>query len=121
MKYKKDILHSLFPFVRLFKDYKKTFKDIKKESKDFDFWNSNIGLALKLYSLTIVIPILSTLFVIFGNILIPGKMRHGFFEGIWDSWYGFYVSGQFYDIAAWRWQIVLLIFSFIFVVLEKDR
>jgi hypothetical protein len=116
----KKILYTFFPFIPMFTGYSKLLKDSGRNLKEFDFWDSNIGLTLKFYFLTIIIPILGTVFGIFGHILVPDKMRYGFFEGIWQMWSQFYVTGHFIDIEAWRWQIVLLLFSFIFISLTRD-
>lgn len=122
MKILKFILNAIFPlflFKTLFLNIKDDMKDGAAELKKFDFWDSNIGWTLKLYSLTSVIPIAGTVMIIFFSIL-GQTMRYSFFEGIWRMWSDFYVTGTFLDIAAWRWQIILLIVAFIFNLSNKN-
>ena len=119
MKALKFIFKLLFPFVDLFKNIKSDFKDGASELKKFDFWDSNIGWTLKLYTLTTVIPIAGTAMIIFFTIL-GQDMIYPFFEGIWHMWSGFYVTGTFLDIAAWRWQLILLAVSFLFTIGQKN-
>jgi hypothetical protein len=119
MKILKNILFILFPFIPIFKNIKSDWSDIGKDLKDFDFWDSNIGWTLKLYTLTAVIPFAGTVMILIFTIL-GQSMKFGFFEGIWKLWSGFYATGTFLDIAAWRWQLFLLLFAFIFTISQKD-
>lgn len=119
MKKFKNILYILFPFIPIFKNIKSDWLDMREYLKDFDFWDSNIGWTLKLYTLTTVIPFAGTVMMLLFTIL-GQSMKFGFFEGIWKLWSGFYVTGSFLDIAAWRWQLFLLLFAFIFTISQKD-
>ncbi len=122
MKILKFILNIIFPFL-LFKTLFLNIKDDMKDGvcalKKFDFWDSNIGWTLKLYSLTSVIPFAGTVMIILFSIL-GQTMKYSFFEGIWRMWCDFYITGTFLDVAAWRWQIILLIVAFIFNIANKD-
>lgn len=119
MKMLKTILSTLFPFIIIFKNLKCSLVDIKKDLNEFDFWDSNIGWSIKLYTLTTVIPLMGTVMMLFWTIL-GQSMKFGFFEGVWELWSSFYVTGTFLDIDAWRWQILLLLFAFIFTISQKD-
>jgi len=115
MKTFKSILRVIFPFYDMFK----RFKSDLSELKGFDFWDSDIGWTLKLYVLTTVIPICGTV-MIFLMTILGQSMKYSFFRGIWEIWSGFYVTGTFLDIAAWRWQILLLVVAFFFTITQKD-
>jgi len=115
----KTILRILFPFIDIFRTFKSDLKDGVKGLKEFDFWDSNIGWTLKLYTLTTVIPICGTVMILLFTIL-GQSMKYSFFEGIWNMWSGFYFTGTFLDISAWRWQILLLVVSFFFTITQKD-
>lgn len=115
----KDILYTVFPFIPMFTSYRKTFKRVKEDIKGFEFWDSTVGWSIKFYSLTAVIPFVGSIMNIFGHILIPDKMRYGIFEGMWQMWYQFYIAGNFIDIVAWRWQLGLILFTFLFTIMVK--
>lgn len=94
----------------------KTFRTAISELKNIDFWNSNLGWTIKLYSLTIVIPFSGTIMVILFKIL--GQTTKQIFELLYDIWVGFYFNGSFLSIDAWRWQLVLFIIAFLFTLSE---
>lgn len=105
--------------LSLFKDLYTSCADLYKDIKNINFWDSIVGWTIKLYSLTLVIPLSGTaLFVIWK--ILGYETRYTFFTTLWKIWTDFYINGSFLDIAAWRWQIVLIIFSFIFVATQKD-
>jgi len=119
MKILKTIFITLFPFIHIFKNLKSSLEDFKKDLKEFDFWDSNIGWSIKLYTLTTVIPFAGTVMMLFWTIL-GQSMKFGFFEGVWELWSDFYITGTFLNIDAWRWQLFLLLFAFIFTISQKD-
>jgi len=79
----------------------------------------NIKWAFKLWSLTIVIPIVITIIILFSIILgIDSPFTIG--EGLYKAWIGYYFTGTVEGIVAWRIHLVLLISCYLFVLLEKD-
>jgi hypothetical protein len=77
-----------------------------------------LGLALKLYSLTLVIPIsVSIINILFCGILGVESI-HGFWGNFYHIWIGFYFTGTFLGIIAWKWQLFLFLFSFLFTFTE---
>lgn len=73
----------------------------------------DLGWTLKLYALTLVIPITLTIM----NILVVGilglETKFGFlmnFKVIWVD----YFTGNFINVDAWRWHLGLLFCSFLF-------
>jgi hypothetical protein len=105
--------------LSLLKDFYKSCSDLYQDIKNIDFWDSVIGWTIKLYSLTLVIPFAgSALFIIWK--ILGQESRYTFFKTLWKIWSDFYITGSFLDISAWRWQILLIIFSFIFVATQKD-
>lgn len=105
----KQIFHSLFPMFRVFN--KKTLS-LLTPLFDRLLW------ALKLYSLTLSIPIASSVV----NIALVGILgvegTHGFWSNFYHIWVGFYFTGSFLDIIAWKWQLFLFFFSFLFTFTE---
>lgn len=74
----------------------------------------DIEWTLRLYSLTLVLPIsLSIMNIIFCGIL-GLHTKFGFWMNFKICWIDYYFTGQFLNIDAWRWQLGLLLFSFLF-------
>lgn len=73
-----------------------------------------IKWTLKLYSLTTVIPITLSI----GNIFLVGifgvESVHSFCYNFKIIWIDYYFTGSFLEIDAWRWQLGLLFFAFLF-------
>jgi hypothetical protein len=74
--------------------------------------------ALKFYSLTLSIPIASSVV----NIALVGILgiegTHGFWGNFYPMWVGFYFTGSFAGIIAWKWQLFLFFISFLFTFVE---
>lgn len=75
-----------------------------------------IKWTLKLYSLTTVLPITLSI----GNIILCGifgvESIHGFWMNFKIIWIDYYFTGSFCEIDAWRWQLGLFFFAFIFTI-----
>ena len=76
-----------------------------------DKFKYNLIWSLKLYSLTLIFPIVFTMAIVFITVL-DLETKYGFWEMMKISWIDFYFTGSFLDIDAWRWHIILLIASF---------
>jgi len=75
----------------------------------------SIEWTLKVYSLTTVIPITMTIInVVFCGLLGIETIYGGFWMNLKVIWVDYYLTGIFLDIEAWRWQLGLLFFSFLF-------
>ena len=72
----------------------------------------DIEWTLKLYSLTLVLPIVFTIVIIFIGIL-GVETKFGFLMNLKIIWVDYYFTGSFLDIAAWKWHLCLLLLSFI--------
>lgn len=100
----KKILQILFPQFSIFN--KNTLSQLAP-LLDRLMWT------LKIYSLTLVIPIsVSAINILMVGILgIPSL--HGFWENFYYIWIGYYFTGNFIGIIAYKWQLFLLAISFI--------
>ena len=100
----KKILQILFPQFSIFN--KNTLSQL---APLFD----RLMWTLKIYSLTLVIPISVSAV----NILMVGILGitslHGFWENFYHIWIGYYFTGNFIGIIAYKWQLFLLAISFI--------
>ena len=77
-----------------------------------------LGLALKLYSLTLVIPIsVSIINILFCGIL-GFESIHGFWGNFYHVWIGYYFAGHFLGIIAYKWQLFLFCIAFLFTFTE---
>jgi hypothetical protein len=77
-----------------------------------------IILTIKVYLLTIVIPLSITIFLIFGGIL-GLNLENGLLDSIKEIWLNYYFTGTISSVNAWKIQIVLFIISFIIVLDEE--
>lgn len=76
----------------------------------------NIEWTLKLYSLTIAIPLTFSVLNIFLCGIFGIETEFGFWMNFKVIWIDYYFTGSFLDISAWRWQIGLLFLSFFFTI-----
>lgn len=77
-----------------------------------------LGWALKLYSLTLAIPLAGSVV----NVLLCGVLGfetvHGFWGNFYHLWIGYYFTGYFLGIIAYKWQLFLFCFAFLFTFTE---
>lgn len=93
----------------------------KKETwtniKNVVVWESileHLEWTFKFYSFTLIIPIFySVAYVIFTILGINESVE--FFE----IWFDYFATGDFLDIAAWRWQLLLFLIANVIVLLSK--
>jgi len=79
---------------------------IKKIKRDLEW-------TLKLYSLTLVLPLtLSIMNILVGILGI--KTIFGFWMNFKVIWIDYYFTGSFCNIDAWRWHLGLLFLSYLF-------
>lgn len=80
---------------------------------------TNILWALKLYSLTLIIPICLTI----ANICIVGilgvETKYSFLMNFKVIWIDYYFTGSLGGIPAWRWQLLLLSSSAAIVLISN--
>lgn len=78
-----------------------------------------IEWTLKLYSMTLIIPITMTIVdLLFVGILdLPTK--YGFLYGLKVIWIDYYFTGYFLGIIAWKIQLCLLIISLIINIIKS--
>ena len=97
----------MWTVLKSLKGVLKSLLDIIMDKK-YDFWNSIVGWTVKLYSLTVIIPLAATIILLAYYILgIPTE------GNIMDIWFNFYIYGSFLGVESWRWHILLLLLSFI--------
>jgi hypothetical protein len=76
--------------------------------------------SIKLYSLTLVLPIILTIM----NIVIVGIIGFETTSGFWMNfkliWIDYYITGSIVEIDAWRIHLGLLFCSFLFIKLAKN-
>lgn len=86
-------------------------------SKDLDI-NRKISIiewTIKLWLLTIAIPISSTIVAIFLTIMGFAELDFSkLVDFIYQEWIGFYISGYLLGIIAWKIHLGILFLSFIF-------
>lgn len=73
----------------------------------------DLGWALKFYCLTLVIPISLTIMNILFVAILGVVTKFGFLMNLKIIWIDYYFTGSFLNIDAWRWQLCLLLFSFL--------
>ena len=78
---------------------------------NMDKFKYNLIWSLKLYSLTLIFPIVFTMAIVLITVL-DIETKYGFWKMMKISWIDFYFTGSFLDIDAWRWHIILLLVSF---------
>jgi hypothetical protein len=69
---------------------------------------ANILWVLKLYSLTLVIPVIISVLNIAAGIL-GIKTKYGFLGTFKVAWVDYYFTGSFYGIDSWRWHLLILL------------
>jgi hypothetical protein len=69
---------------------------------------TNILWVLKLYSLTLVIPVIISILNIAVGIL-GIKTKYGFLGTFKVAWVDYYITGKFCGIDAWRWHLLILL------------
>ena len=69
---------------------------------------------LKLYALTLVLPLALTVINILFVGIIGVETKFGFLMNFKFIWIDYYFTGSFLNIDAWRWQLGLLFCSFLF-------
>ena len=80
----------------------------------------NLLWTLKLYSLTLVIPIaFSIINIVFVGIL-GVETVYGFWMNFKILWVDYYFTGSFVGIDAWRWHLALLFCAFLFTIFETE-
>ena len=82
--------------------------------------NRIIKGTFELYIITLIIPFVMTIMVVFA-IVMGITYEHGYLMKIKDLWVGFYYDGIFMGVIAWRWQLGLLLLSFIFFLSSSDE
>lgn len=80
-----------------------------------------IGWTLKLYSLTLVIPLTLSLCNILFCGIIGVESNFGFLGNFKVIWVDYYITGHVGDFIAWRIHLGLLFFAFLFVMFEEGR
>jgi len=77
-----------------------------------------LGLTLRLYSLTLAIPLAGSVV----NVLFCGVLGfeplHGFWGNFYHVWIGYYLTGHFLGIIAYKWQLFLFCIAFLFTFTE---
>jgi hypothetical protein len=77
-----------------------------------DKFKDDMIWSLKLYSLTLIFPILFTMAIVLFT-AFDVETKFSFWEMMKISWIDFYFTGSFLEIEAWKWHLLLLITSFI--------
>lgn len=108
------VVNIIFPIHSLFYG----FKSIKSISFG-GFWNTTLGWSIKLYSLTLVIPIVISL-MLFVWFILGLDMKYPLIEGIFRAFSDFYITGSLFGISAWRWQILLFLLSLGITITEES-
>lgn len=67
----------------------------------------NLKWTIKLFSLTLIIPIVGSLFLVFAGIL-GMDLKFGFLMSFKVLWIDYYFTGSIFDIDAWRWHLGFL-------------
>lgn len=79
-----------------------------------DKLKDDLKWSIRLYSLTLIIPIILSLM----NIVVVGILgmhsNYGFLMNFKVIWIDYYITGHFINIVAWRWHLSLLFMSYIF-------
>ena len=80
---------------------------------DTDKFKEGCVDVLRIYAITLIIPIaLSLVNIVFCGILgFPCK--YGFLMNFKILWIDYYFTGSLMDIVAWKWQLALLFCSFL--------
>jgi hypothetical protein len=77
-----------------------------------------LNLTLRLYLLTLAIPLAGSII----NILFCGILGiesiHGFWGNFYHLWVSYYFTGYFCGIIAYKWQLFLFCIAFIFSLIE---
>jgi hypothetical protein len=73
---------------------------------------------LKLYSLTLIIPLVLTILNVLFIGIIGLESKFGFLMNFKIIWIDYYFTGSLLNIAAWRWHLGLLFCSFLFTKLS---
>lgn len=73
---------------------------------------------LKLYALTLAIPLAASVVNILCCGILGFETPHGFWGNFYHIWIGYYFTGELLDIAAYRWHLFLLCFAFLFTFTE---
>lgn len=83
-----------------------------------NWFEENVIWTLKLYSITLVIPIAGSIL----NILMCGILGIGddFLLNFKKLWIDYYFTGTILGVVAWRFQLGILFLCFIFNKLLKD-
>ena len=79
---------------------------------------SVIGDVLRVYALSLVIPITLTVMITFLSI-IDSDMAKYLLEMLSKLWYGYYIDGDLFGVEAYRIHLGLLFLIFLFVVVNK--
>lgn len=75
----------------------------------------------RVYSLTLLIPIITTIILLFIGI-IGLELKYGFLGTLEIIWVDYYYSGILLELPAWRWQLSGLFISFIIsVMINVDK
>lgn len=77
---------------------------------------------IKLYSLTIILPVLTTLILIIISILgLNSELIYGFWGTLKFLWIDYYITGHIGIVSAWRIHIVVFIFCYIITLFAKIK
>lgn len=76
--------------------------------------------SIKLWLLTIVIPITFTIIwtIIVG--ILGYDAPYEYLEGLSKFWSGYYVTGKLFDITAWKWHLAILFVCFLASLSTRD-
>lgn len=75
---------------------------------------------VKLYSLTLVLPLALTIMNILFIGIIGLKTKFGFLMNFKIIWIDYYFTGSFLNIDAWKWYLGLLFCSFLIIKLKLN-
>lgn len=74
----------------------------------------DLGWTLKLYALTLVLPLTLTIMNILCVGILGFETKFGFLMNFKVIWIDYYFTGSFLNVDAWRWHLGLLFCSFLF-------
>ena len=85
-------------------------------------FKNDLKLSITLYSLTLILPTVLTIMLLFVHIL---GLNHELVYGFWGTfkmlWVDYYITGHLGEVSAWRIQILLFIICYFIVFFQRIK
>ena len=88
---------------------------------NFNKLKQHLLYGLKLYSLTLVLPVTLTFVAILVVGIIGIKTNIGLVDIIYTIWGEYYITGIFLGASVWRWHLGLIILCPVISILEGSK